>query len=60
MIRPRCQVDHVEVKRDEIGWRQLEYVGVQIVDEDESGPAERIEIRNCTCGTTLGRTESLS
>lgn len=49
----RCTVDHNAVKLDETAWSQLAYVGIQRVPADDTGPAEALELRNCTCGSTL-------
>lgn len=39
------------ISREE--WQRLEYLGVQEIPEDEFGPAESLEYRNDTCGSTL-------
>lgn len=51
-----CPVEtHEEMKRDEIAWRAMRLVGVQDIAADDHGPAERLELRNCSCGSTLAR-----
>ena len=40
-------------------WSQLQYLGVQHIPEDETGPAERLTCRNCTCGSTLALPETV-
>lgn len=46
--------DHEVLKRDAAAWSSLPLVGVQRIEADESGPREDIELRNCSCGSTLG------
>jgi hypothetical protein len=48
-----CGCAHSELKADAMRWRQLSYVGVQLVEADETGPEERYEVRNAACGSTL-------
>ena len=38
---------------DREGWLQLPYVGVGYTPVDCYGPAESLEYRNCTCGSTI-------
>lgn len=52
----RCRIDHIAVKRDDVAWSRLTYNGVQHVEADETGPAEKLEVRTCSCGSTLART----
>jgi len=33
-------------------WAALPYVGEQVIPADEYGPEERIELRDCACGST--------
>lgn len=47
--------DHGAIKLDTSSWTALELVGVQVTPEDEDGPEERLELRNCPCGSTLAR-----
>lgn len=47
--------DHAALKADPAAWAALELVGVQVTPEDEDGPEERLELRNCLCGSTLAR-----
>lgn len=45
---------------DAESWAALPYVGEQVFPEaDEYGDAERIELRNCPCGSTLAVVEAL-
>jgi hypothetical protein len=34
-------------------WRRLKFVGRTTTPEDEEGPAETLELRNCECGSTI-------
>lgn len=34
-------------------WRKLAFVGLQRTPADRFGPEEKLELRNCGCGTTL-------
>lgn len=52
--RERCPVDHEALKQDEARWSALEYRGLQRT-YDEPGFPTHLELRNCECGTTLGR-----
>lgn len=47
--------DHEALKADAATWTALELVGVQVTPADEYGPEERLELRNCRCGSTLAR-----
>jgi hypothetical protein len=49
-----CPVDHVAVKTDELQWAGLRFNGVQHMDYGD-GCSEDLEVRTCTCGTTLAR-----
>ena len=56
MSPPVCATEvHEALKRDDAKWAALEYVGVQRIEADETGPAEAIELRNCACHSTLAR-----
>lgn len=48
-----CPVSVHEALKHSDRWPTLRLLGVQLVDADESGPAERYEVRNCACGSTL-------
>ena len=50
--RPRCPIDHAALKRDRQAWAKLKYVGVQ-KDEDDEGNDCSLEMRDCSCGSTL-------
>ena len=45
---------HAEVRADIIRWKSLPFVGFQQCVEPHD-PNDVIELRNCTCGSTLGR-----
>lgn len=51
----RCPIDHVAIKKDLVEWSKLDFIGVQpdMGTADEKYPP--LELRNCTCGTTLAR-----
>jgi hypothetical protein len=36
-------------------WVELEYNGIQYTPADAEGPEEFLELRNCSCGSTLAR-----
>lgn len=58
MTQTPCSVAHHEaLKSDETRWQMLHYVGLQLIDADDEGPAEALELRNCECGSTLCRTK---
>lgn len=51
--RPQSETVHCsKCKRDKL-WETLDYKGIQLV-EDGNKP-DKLELRNCECGTTLGR-----
>lgn len=51
-----CSKNHSELKRGPIAaWLVLKLVGVQITPADEYGPREELELRDCSCGSTLSR-----
>jgi len=45
---------HAEVRADSTRWKSLPFVGFQQCGEPHD-PNDVIELRNCTCGSTLGR-----
>lgn len=47
------QADHAAIKADPQRWVKLVHIGDNVFEADETGPAERIEQRNCSCGSTL-------
>jgi hypothetical protein len=49
-----AKVDHEAIKLDDASWSALVYVGIQ-PDVDDSGRDASLELRNCTCGSTLCR-----
>lgn len=48
-----CGVSHDDLKRDTARWSALPFVGLQLVEADEFGPAEKYEVRNALCNSTL-------
>jgi uncharacterized protein YegP (UPF0339 family) len=48
------QDGHARLRVDPARWYTLTFVGIQDCD-GLRGPDEFIELRNCTCGTTLAR-----
>lgn len=50
-----CPIDHDRVKTDDVSWSRLSYIGVQVVPAFENEPEERLELVNCSCGSTLAR-----
>lgn len=40
--------DHDALKRDAARWEQLRYVGMMVL-----GRGDALELRNCSCGSTL-------
>lgn len=44
---------HAEIRADTLLWKALPLVGFQ--QHDPSDPDDVIELRNCTCGSTLGK-----
>ena len=44
---------HDRLKLSPIRWLALEYRGTQSIEADAFGPALTIEMRNCTCHSTL-------
>lgn len=46
---------HAALKLDATRWALLSYVGVQVIEADDDEPEERLELRNCACGSTLCR-----
>jgi hypothetical protein len=53
--KPRCNRDHAQIKTDDAAWYALAFVGVQTIEPVDFDPAERLELRNCSCGSTLAR-----
>ena len=47
--------DHKILRADLARWVSLTFVGVQVVEADELGPEEHLELRDCECGSTLAR-----
>lgn len=44
---------HQAIKLDSVRWLALAFVGFQVIEAYEDDPEERLELRNCTCGSTL-------
>ncbi len=53
---PRCTIDHRALIRDDAEWERLKPIGRQLTEDDE-GNEYWLELRNCTCGSTLARPE---
>ena len=51
---PHGRADHARLRADEGRWSALALVGIQECCELR-GPNDILELRNCTCGSTLGR-----
>lgn len=49
----KCTADHRALKADPSLWITLELIGVQVIEADGDEPEERLELRNCNCGSTL-------
>jgi hypothetical protein len=51
----RCSIEsHQRLKLDPDVWASMEYVGVQEGIHDANPPYD-LELRNCTCGSTLAK-----
>lgn len=49
-----CTVAHHEaLKLNAAAWSALELIGVQEIEAFEDEPAGALELRNCSCGSTL-------
>lgn len=46
---------HESLKRDLSQWNCLMFIGNQVIDAWEDEPEEVLEMRNCSCGSTLCR-----
>lgn len=55
-MRSTCTRDHAALKLSGAEWLALEYVKQVHLEADADGPAELLEARNCSCGSTLLRT----
>jgi len=44
---------HEALKHDAAAWSALQVVGEQRLAADQHGPEIHLELRNCTCGSTL-------
>ena len=52
----KCSTAHHEsLKADPEKWAALKYIGIQITEADEDGPETSTELRDCPCGSTLGK-----
>ncbi len=49
-----CRRDHKALKQGGPAWESLTLIGYQDTEDDDGTPRV-IELRNCTCGNTLGR-----
>lgn len=43
------------LKHDSLSWIELSFVGIQEIPAIASAPAYALELRNCSCGSTLSR-----
>lgn len=50
-----CNAGHNHEALKLTAWTTLEYIGHQIIEADDEGPAEALELRNCVCGSTLAK-----
>jgi len=50
-----CTVDHESLKLDQSAWTALRHIGDMRLEADTLEPEERLELRNCACGTTLAK-----
>lgn len=57
--RTRCERNHEALKEDDAQWNDLAYVGRQMSWDDDDNEMW-LELRNCTCGSTLARPEKTS
>lgn len=50
-----CWSEHAAIKQDHSRWSQLELVkpNAYQITEDDDGNVAWLELRNCTCGSTL-------
>jgi hypothetical protein len=46
---------HDAIKADATAFSKLELAGIQNVGAGEGEPAFQLELRNCSCGSTLAR-----
>src|SRR5947207_14065769 len=49
---------HARLRADSVEWKALSIIGFQ--RSDTRDPDDVIELRNCTCGSTLGRRRRIS
>lgn len=47
--------DHESLHSSDEAWSALAYVGRCHMPADETGPAETLELRNCSCHSTIAR-----
>lgn len=56
VTRPPCPINHDDARRDASLWLSLTYAGVQLVEADEDGPEQALEMRTCPhCLSTLAK-----
>ncbi len=52
----RCtKADHEALKLDDSRWHAIRLDGVQHVEAFDGEPAYSLEVRTCSCGSTLAR-----
>ena len=52
----KCQhgYDHNAIRSDDAAWSALRFTGIQHDTDDDGNPAP-LELRDCSCGSTLAR-----
>lgn len=50
-----CSHDHAALRSTPALWAALPLVGHQVSEADEDGPRVVLELRDCSCGSTLAR-----
>lgn len=50
-----CLEYHAYLRQSNVAWNALALVGRQYTPADDLGPEVTLELRNCTCGSTLAR-----
>lgn len=48
-----CSRNHEALKADRSLWNQLPLIGSMEIPDDDEGPGYRLEMRNCSCRSTL-------
>ena len=51
-----CTIEsHEAIKQDQAAWERLTFVKHWHLEADGDEPAEVLELRNCSCGSTLAK-----